>query len=174
MILARLDWPPEARSTGVSKDRYDLTTSCERKGIAGKTDDLGELAKEFGGYENIPIDDPRFRAYLEGDVNALSGLITELPRTPYAKREHKVAAINGRMTLNGFRVDIPLLNQRIEQGQDLKRQCLEILRDDYDLPLGKFRWKGRGENKEEYWEDFASPLSTLDGRQWMLEIFEAY
>jgi DNA polymerase-1 len=35
LILSRLDYPPEARSTGVSKDRYDLTTCCERKGIRG-------------------------------------------------------------------------------------------------------------------------------------------
>jgi DNA polymerase-1 len=173
LILARLDFPPEARSTGVSKDKYTLDICCERKGIPGKLD-IDDLVKEFGGWDNIPLDDPRFIAYLTQDVNAIKGLIDVLPRTPYAKREHHVAAINGAATLNGFRVDIPLLNERLSQGEELKRQCLEILRDDYDLPLGKFRWKGRGDKKEEYWEDFDSPLSTLDGRQWMLDIFDAY
>src|SRR5271166_1198976 len=127
LILSRLDWPPEARSTGGSDDKYDLTSCCERKGVPGKTDDLGNLAKEFGGYDKIPVDDERFQAYLRGDLNAIKGLIEKLPRTPYAKREHKVASINGRMTLNGFRVDEALLAERIEQGESLKGQCYQIL-----------------------------------------------
>jgi DNA polymerase-1 len=174
MILARLDYPPEARSTGVSKDKYDLTACCERKGVPGKTDSLPDLVKEFGGWDQIPTDNEAYRDYLNGDLRAIEALITKLPRTAYAKREHMVASLNGRMTLNGFRVDQDLLAERIENGAETKRGLLEILRDDYDLPLGEFVWTGRGKNKEEHWEDFASPLSTLAGRQWLLDVFDAY
>ena len=132
------------------------------------------MAKEFGGYDKIPLDNGEYRDYLMGDLNALKALMEKLPRTKYAKREHMVASINGRMTLNGFRVDVPLLNQRIAEGDSRKQQCYEILRDDYDLPLGRFVFHGRGDKKEEIWEDFDSPLSTLQGREWLLDVFEAY
>ena len=71
-------------------------------------------------------------------------------------------------------VDVPLLNERIAAGESHKREALEILRDDYDLPLGKFVWKGRGDKKEEQWQDFDSPLASLEGREWILDVFEAY
>jgi DNA polymerase-1 len=130
--------------------------------------------RAFGGHDKIPVDDERYRDYLNGDLRAIEGLITTLPRGEYAKREHMVASILGRITLNGFRVDQDLLAERIENGAETKRELLEILRDDYDLPLGEFVWTGRGKNKEEHWEDFASPLSTLSGRQWLLDVFDAY
>ena len=174
LLLDRLDYPPEARDTGGSVDKYDLNHVCERRGVAGKTDNLKELARKHGGYDKIPPDDPEYREYLVGDVRAIEGLIQKLPRNAYAKREHRVATVNGRMTLNGFRVDIPLLNQRIEQGETFKREALEILRDDYDLPLGRFEWHGRGDAKEEVWADFGNPLSTLEGRKWLTEVYDDF
>src|ERR1700744_4865425 len=90
MMLDRLDFPPQARDTGGSVDKYDLDAACERRGVAGKTDSIRELGKEFGGYDQIPVDDPRYIEYLQGDVAAIEGLIKELPRTKYGQREHKV------------------------------------------------------------------------------------
>lgn len=176
LLLARLDYPPEARDTAGSEDRYDLGHVCERLGVAGKTDSLRELARKHGGYDQVPQDDPEYRAYLIGDVDASRAVFAKLRDawTPYAKREHKVASVFGRMSLNGFRVDLPLLEQRLSEGEARKREALEILRDDYDLPLGRWGWKGRGEKKEEFWEEFASPLSTLQGREWLIDVFEAY
>jgi DNA polymerase-1 len=174
LILDRLDYPPEARDTAGSADRYDLSHVCERRGVPGKTDDLRELARKHGGYDKIPPDDPEYREYLIGDVRAIEALIDKLPRNGYAKREHRCQTIFGRMSLNGFRVDLPLLNERIEQGESLKGEALEILRDDYDLPLGHFEWHGRGEAKEELWSDFDNPLATLEGRKWLVEIWDAF
>lgn len=174
LLLDRLDYPPEARDTGGSQDKYDLDHICERRGVPGKTDNIRELSRKYGGYDKIPPDDPEYRDYLVGDVNAIAALVDLVPRTQYGKREHLVQAIFGRMSLNGFRVDLDLLTKRIEGGEATKRDALEILRDDYDLPLGKFSWHGRGDAKEEVWEDFDSPLSTLDGRKWLIEIWQAF
>jgi DNA polymerase-1 len=174
LLLARLDWPPQARDTGGSIDKYDLDHVAERLGVPGKTDSIRDLARKHGGYDHIPLDDPEYRDYLTGDVKAVAALVNKLPRTDYAKREHRCASLMGRMTLNGFRVDIPLLNERISRGEETKREALEILRDDYDLPLGKFVWKGRGDKKEESWQDFDSPLATLEGREWFLYVLDGY
>jgi DNA polymerase-1 len=174
MILDRLDYPPQARDTGGSVDKYDLDHVAERRGVQGKTGDLKEIIKKHGGYDQVPADDPEYREYLAGDVNAIANLINKLPRSAYAKREHKLAALAGRMTLNGFRVDIPLLEKRIAKGASHKRDALEILRDDYNLPLGRIEWTGRGKDKEEKWVDFDSPLSTLEGRQWLAAMYDAY
>jgi DNA polymerase-1 len=181
-ILARLDYPPTARDTGGSADKYSLDIVAQRLGVQGKTADLKEIAKQFGGYGNIPVDNPEYLDYLAGDVNAIRALIGLLPNSPqvkgqgfeYAAREHKVAALNGRMTLNGFRVDIPLNEERIAQGEERKTRALETLRDIFDLPLGKFNWTGRGDDKIETWLDFENPLASLEGRKWLINVWKAY
>ena len=166
--------PPQARDTGGSKDKYNLNASCERRGVVGKTDNLQDLSKEFGGYDLIPVDDPRYIAYLQGDVNALHDLIDSIPKNAYAKREHEVQSWLGRMTLNGFRVDLDLLKCRLDEGELRKREALECLAKDWDLPMGRIEWTGRGKNKVEQWEEFASPLASLEGRQWIERVWNAF
>lgn len=174
MILDRLDYPPQARDTGGSVDKYNLDAVCARREVSGKTDDLKELAKEFGGFDKIPVDDPRYLDYLRGDIGAIEELIDVLPVDSYANREHKVQSWLGRMTLNGFKVDTELNTQRIAQGEETKAAALVSLNQDWDLPLGKFRWSGRGDDKVETWEDFDSPLASLEGRKWLLEVWDAF
>ncbi len=175
-LLERLRFPPMARDTGGSEDKYDLDHIAERLGVRGKTDNIKALARKHGGYDQIPLDDPDYRAYLAGDVEASRAVFNALKDawTPYAKREHKVASIFGRMTLNGFRVDVPLLRKRLEEGEERKQEALHILSEDYDLPLGKLVWKGRKDSKTEYWQDFTSPLSTQEGHEWLADVWEAY
>jgi DNA polymerase I len=176
MLMARLDYPPLARDTQGSEDKYDLDHVAERLGVVGKTDNLRELARKHGGFDQIPLDDPEYRAYLAGDLEASAAVFARMRRawTPYAKREHKVASLFGRMTLNGFRVDVPLLHQRIDEGEAHKQEALHILADDYGLPLGRWTWKGRAKDKEETWTEFDSPLSSLEGREWLIDVYEAY
>jgi DNA polymerase-1 len=176
LLLERLRFPPEARETGVSADKYDLDHVAERLGVAGKTDDIRKLAHKFGGYDQIPVDDEEYMRYLEGDVESSREVFEALHDAwnPYAQREHKVASVFGRMTLNGFKVDVPLLNQRLDEGEERKQEALHILSEDYDLPLGRFGWKGRGKDKEECWEEFGSPLASLEGREWLIDVWEAY
>ena len=174
LLLARLDWPPEARDTGGSVDKYSLDAVAERLGVTGKTDSIKDLAKKHGGLDQIPVDDEEYRAYLTGDLEASKAVLDKLPRGEYARREHKCQALMGRMTLNGFRVDVPLLEERISQGEYYKNEALSILMEDYDLPLGRVAWKGRGDKKEEFWETFDSPLASLEGREWLVDVFDAY
>jgi DNA polymerase-1 len=171
-----------AKDTGGYNEKYDLDSVAERRGVPGKTAKLADLVKKYGGFDKIDPNDPDFREYLRGDVMAAKHLLDVLPNSPtnkgegwqYARREHRVASLNGRMTLNGFRVDLPLLEQRIAQGEEQKKHALTALRDDFDLPLGRIAWKGRGDKKEEFWEEFASPLSTLNGRKWLAEVWAAF
>ena len=174
LVLERLRFPPQARDTGGSVDKYDLDNCCARHGVGGKTDDLPTLAKLHGGYDKIPVEDLAYRKYLEGDVAAVDALFEQLPRNRYAKREHAVEAILGRWTLNGMRVDIPLLNQRLEQTEATKREAMQILGDDFGLPLGRLNWTGRKPNKVEVWEDFSSPLATQEGKEWLKGIWDAF
>jgi P4 family phage/plasmid primase-like protien len=118
-LLVRLDDPPPSGKDGIAirpKGYYGLDQSCARYGVGGKTDDLGTLAKEFGGYDQIPTDDPRYRAYLTGDIYASTALINALPpMNTYAKREQNVGLITAQMTVNGFRVDVPELHRALEE-----------------------------------------------------------
>jgi DNA polymerase I-like protein with 3'-5' exonuclease and polymerase domains len=178
MVLERLRYPPEARDVGGSKDRYDLTESCRRNGVPGKTDNLKDLAAKHGGYENIPLDDEEFLSYLRGDLIAGQALFDQvfdkIPSKRYAKREFEVESWLGRMTLNGFRVDLKLLAKRIKETERRKKKAMQILAKDYGLPLGRIGWKGRKPNKEEFWEEFSSPLSTQEGREWLAEAWAAF
>lgn len=174
MILDRLDYPPQARDTGGSADKYDLDHVAERRSVPGKVGSIKELARKYGGWDKVPTDDPEFIDYLNGDVNAIRALIEKLPKTPYARREHQLAALAGRMTLNGFKVDIPLLKRRIKQGEKQKHEALLVLRDDYNLPLGRVEWTGRGKDKEEVWVDLDNPLAALEGRKWLVGVYDAY
>jgi DNA polymerase I len=175
-LLDRLDYPPMARDTGGSIDKYDLDHVAKRRGVVGKSGSISEIAKKHGGYASIPLDDTEYRDYLAADVNAVKALMTQLPfrGNAYAKREHAIASWNGRMTLNGFRVDVPLLERRIAEGSDNKKLALQLLADDFDLPLGRFEWSGKGNDKIEEWLPFESPLSTLEGRRWLIEVWSAF
>lgn len=118
-LLVRLDDPPPSGKDGIAirpKGYYGLDQSCARYGVGGKTDDLAELAKMFGGFDKIPTDNPRYREYLTGDIYASTALIDALPpMDAYAKREQNVGLITAQMTVNGFRVDVPELHRALEE-----------------------------------------------------------
>jgi DNA polymerase-1 len=44
------------------KKWFSLDEQAHQLGVPGKTHDLKALAKEFGGFGSIPVDDPRFRS----------------------------------------------------------------------------------------------------------------
>lgn len=174
LILARLKDPPRARETGGSIDQYDLGHVADSLALGHKSDELKKLKREFKGYDQIPVDDPRYRQYLADDVELTRGVAAHYPMTEYGEREHKLATIAGRMTLNGFKVRRSLLAKRIREGAEQKQEALGILRDDFGLPLSKMVLRGRGNNKYEVKQDFASPLSTNEGREWLLGKYADY
>jgi DNA polymerase-1 len=174
LILARLADPPRARDTGGSVDKYDLDHVATGFGLPGKTDGSAALKKQFGSYEAIPNDNPEYHSYLVGDVKASVGVARRLPMTPYGQREHRLASLAGRMTLNGFRVDLPLLAERIREGNDRKADALARLASEHGLPLCRTVMRGRGKNKHPVDEYFASPLATNEAQAWLADVYAVF
>lgn len=141
MTLARLTDPPGAKGMKPWSVRgyYGLDAVAERMGLPGKTDDLKALAKEFGGYGSIPQDDPRYRAYLQGDLDATTAVyerfVASGALTDYARREMRVNALQHLMTVNGCRVDTALLAERQEAEAERRRGAVEFLGETCGMPV---------------------------------------
>ena len=173
-LVARQADPPRSRESGSSEDRYGLSAVAQRLGLPGKTDDLSRLKRKHGGYDKIPLDDPEFRAYLEGDLAATAAVADAMEGDDYTRREHQVAALAGRMTLNGFAVDVPLLRERQRELADRKAAALDQLATGYGLPLAKTVMRGRGKARHEETEALTAPLAAASGREWLAGIYERY
>lgn len=171
--LSRQAHPPRSRGKS-SIDEYDLNHVAARYGVEGKTDNIVRLKEKHGGYDKIPLDDPEYHAYLVGDVQASQHIRKILPEDDYTRREHRIGAMMGRMTLNGFKVDRELLETRYREGQERKQAAQEELSDIEGLPLGKTVMRGRGKAKHEVFEPAKSPLATTEGIQWLGKLWEKY
>ena len=172
------------------KGYYGLNDALERRGEPGKTDHLPALAKEYGeregllgkaaeteGYELIPTDDPRYNAYLSGDLKATARLkrhqdSEQTHRMSYRQREQRVAWIQNRMTLSGWRIDVPLLRERVREEAEKKRASLEWLHDNCGVPLTKEVGTGRGKNRTFRQEPVPSPLGTDLGKAAIIRALE--
>lgn len=171
--LSRQHTPPRSREHG-SEDQYDLDHVAQRLGVEGKItgeNGLAALKRRYGGYDRIPLEDPDYRAYLAQDVNASWDVSQRLPMTTYGRREHRLLALAGHMTLTGFPVDVALLKQRIKEGEDRKQAALKALNEEYGIPLGKTVLKGRAPNKVEVFEPSKSPLATRVGKDALIKAF---
>lgn len=173
-IKARLADPPRSKETGTSEDKYDLNHVAAKLGVPGKTDGIKRLKTKHGGFDKIPLDDPEYHAYLAGDVEAVRNVDPYLPMTDYARREHELASLAGRMTLNGCRVDVSLLRSRLRDGQTRKAAAMEELADTAGLPLGRTVMRGRAGHKVATFEPFSSPFSTTEGKAWVAELWERF
>lgn len=171
--LAQLQDPPGSKHSKPwgQKGYYGLDQLAQRVGVNGKiTGDNGlpALAAEFGGYDKIPVTDKRYRDYLRQDVVALRDTFQAMgghdALTDYARREMRVAHLQNRMTLNGWRIDTELLDQRVREEDDRKRASEQWLAQECGLPLTKKLTRGRGDAKEIIEEAVKSPLSTSEGR----------
>lgn len=140
-LLAFLADPPLSRTKeGEIEKMFSLETVGTKYLGHGKMVDvvsgksvLKKLAVEFGGYDQIPLDHPEYNEYLRIDVETTRDLVKVLPINDYAIREHKVAAVCATISIQGFRVDIPLLEQRIQEGEDKRLRILTQLQG-YGLP----------------------------------------
>lgn len=174
--LARQADPPRSRQKG-SADRYDLDHIAVKLGVPGKVTGEGGLAalkRKHGGYDKIPQDDPDYRAYLVGDLKATKAVRGILPQGDYTRREHRIAALMGRMTLNGFKVDVPLLEERIRQGEEKKQAALSELHSVHGLPLSRQVLRGPQKAKYAVTETFSSPLATTEGIEWLTGVWNKY
>lgn len=114
-------------------------------GVPGKEGDLKALAEEFGGFEFIPLDDPRFVAYMTQDVvglrDVVSAMLQFVDLDDYDRREQVVAGINAQISRNGFRVDIPVAEARVIELAERKAELLSTLSSRYGFPTeGKAPW----------------------------------
>lgn len=176
MVLARLVDPP--LSKGMPNGYYGLDEVAHRLGHEGKTDNLKALAKKYGGFDRIPVDDAEYNEYLRGDLAATKavyeGFSADMlgPKwsdlTDYAKREMKIVALQNRMTLNGWAVDPDLLAERVAQEDAKRDAAVRELHERYGVPLAKpdrFKLKP----KKEWPQDYQDILSVALAREGMQE-----
>lgn len=160
LLAARHLDPPMARDKGVDATRrYDLDTLGRKFELGAKTAKASDLAKQYGGYDQVPVEDPTYREYLAGDVELsrklyhhfLAAFGGTIP--PYLVREHRVAALAAQISINGFRVDVPELQRRVAEIEARKAKAMEVLAGKYGIPTHDA--KGR---------PYKSPLGTKDGK----------
>jgi hypothetical protein len=173
LLAARYLDPPMARDKGVDATRkYDLGALGERYGLGEKLSDVSKaLAKKYGGWSEIPWDvtdpDParaadaaEFTRYMVQDVELSRGLyralLEELGGTvpEYLVREHRVAALAAQISVNGFRVDLDLLAERVEGVNERKAQSLAWLAEHAGIPLADAKGK-----------PYKSPLASKTGKE---------
>lgn len=148
--------PPTSYQTkrGPGFKRYSMDALAER--YLGDTRKSGmgeELAEEYGGWNLIPADDPRFVMYLCADLDVTSRLNDAIPWDPYEEREAWVSTVTARTTLNGFRVDVEGLEKRVKDLGD-RRDAGRSLLATYGFPLTN---KAGGEAK--------APQRTAAGKE---------
>lgn len=160
-LAAILNNPPPA---GAKQEQIERDYSLDALGAQmfgdGKAGDLKALAREFGGYDRIPVDHAGYVRYLVGDVDLTARLARELKTSPYVRREHRVAALAATIRLNGFRVDVPELSRRVQANRDARAEHLAALADRYGLPTTKADGKPS-----------KSPHTTKEGKAAVLAAF---
>lgn len=118
------------------------------------------------GFERIPVDDPEYREYLVGDLEATQhvqrSVFRRITNWDYARREMKVAAFQNRMTFNGWRVDRGDLARRVEQEDARRSAAVKTLNERYGVPLTKADGKPSD-----------APWATSGGRAALVEAFHA-
>lgn len=161
LVLARLADPPGAKGMKPwsADSYYGLDSVAKRLGHQGKSDDLRALALEFCpegetdaagrkltekeraslGYSRIPVDDPRYRDYLSGDLDATRFVYNRLTAdgiSEYARREMRVEWLKNRMTFNGWKIDTDLLAERVDAEAARVAEAKRLL-SERGMPLHK-------------------------------------
>jgi DNA polymerase I-like protein with 3'-5' exonuclease and polymerase domains len=123
---------------------YKLGPTSMRYGGPDKVDEVERLARKHKGFHLIPQDDPEFIDYLWGDIDAQRHLflaqrelVSRLPAEDqrYIRREHAVGAAMGRITLEGFRVDVDETMRRWSAGQKRLEDGKQLLHEKHGMPL---------------------------------------
>lgn len=145
MFVNRFGKNTLADSPDKMKRWFSLDEQAHQLGVPGKTHDLKALAKEFGGFGSIPVDDERYRDYLIGDVTASRVVAQELLKKgkldAYALREQEIAARAAVISSNGLRVDVGAAKSRVEELRVRREAIMTEMQTKYGLPTeGKSPW----------------------------------
>ena len=165
ILVARYLDPPMARDKGVDvKRKYDLGNLATKFGLSDKLSDVSKaLAKKYGGWGEIPIDDSddgrAFKDYMVRDVEVsrqlhaalLDQLGGEVPE--YLVREHRVAALAAQISHNGFKVDEPVLAAKVIEINQRTAESMAWLAEHCDIPTADAKGKA-----------YTSPLATKLGK----------
>lgn len=161
MVFANLAFPaPDTFTTRLGhtyRDAAKPTTALKwlgldnlsfQLGLDGKIGDLKALAKKYGGFGSIPVDDPEFVEYAEQDVVAEQELTKRLllMKSPdaYDWREQINAGIDAQNSRNGFRVDVSRAQARVAELAERKAKHLTYLEQKYGFPTeGKMPWRSK-------------------------------
>lgn len=132
----RLRWPTTPEK---AKHWYKLDQQAYQLGFPGKLSDLKDLAKKYGGFGLIPVDDEDYRAYLVQDVIALRTISIELMKrsggmSDYDWREQLNAAIDAQNSRNGWVIDQDVARKRVEELESIKIKHLTLLNEKFGLP----------------------------------------
>jgi DNA polymerase-1 len=157
-----------AGSPEKAKSYYALDNLAFQYGVGGKTNDLKALAKEWGGFGEIPTDDAEYRAYLEGDVvasrNLLGAMLARFGQlNDYHWREQRVAAVLSTVSMNGFRLDQVLTQQKLDQNDRIRQVNLQWLAEHFGLPTVNKAGKMS-----------KNPIATQEGKAAILNAFYAF
>lgn len=138
LIVSRQNDPPLSDKSGAK--RYGLDAVARRLGVGRKlaTDDqsaLKTLAKEYGGFDRIPVDEPRYTAYLTQDVELVRGIAEHLVVDEYCWREHRVLHRLSYISQVGFRVDLVEAGRIARAQQSRIDAGLRELHERFGLPL---------------------------------------
>lgn len=129
--------PPTTYQTksGPGFKSYSMEALGERY-LQQPKSDLGKaLAKEYGGWDHIPADDPRYAEYLRADLDLTRRLDEVIPYDPYEQREAWVATVTARMTLTGFRADVAGLEARVASLDARAAAGRQMLAERFGFPL---------------------------------------
>lgn len=109
--------PPTTYETspGPGFKAYSMDALGERYLGVPKSSLGSELAGEYGGWDHIPAGDPRYAEYLRHDLDLTRRLNAAVPWDPYERREAWVATVTARMSLEGVRVDVSGLRERVAE-----------------------------------------------------------
>lgn len=130
--------PPTSYQTrsGPGFKPYSMAALTSRYlGEDGKSDAGKALAKEYGGWDRIDPNDPRYADYLRSDLDNTRRLNEVIPYDPYEQREAWVATITARATLTGFRADTDALSVRAQELAVRSAAGRQMLAERFSFPL---------------------------------------
>jgi DNA polymerase-1 len=146
LVEVLLNPPPYWMEPKRVPSEYRLDKLGQEKFGVGKSHDLTGMVKKHSGavakkgepgtqFEIVPNDDAEYVKYCAADVDLTARIGRSQRHTPaqgdYIRREHRIAAIAAQVSINGFKVDVDLLQARYAEGQRRKEEMKEKLRDQY-------------------------------------------
>ncbi|WJY89010.1 DNA polymerase [Corynebacterium confusum] len=147
LILSRL------AAGGDTNLGYGLDAVAERCGVDGKLlrdgdSALKALAKQYGGFDKIPLDNAEYIAYALQDVranvavyNQMLPAALEAVSAEYLRREHEKMHVLSVVEAHGIRVDTAKVEQFLAEEAVVKAEIREWLVDTVGIPdEGKEPW----------------------------------